>query len=148
MKSVYESSTRNELVSRISTLSPQHQALWGMMNVFQMVKHCTMCEDMLHGKIKIRRVFIGRLIGKMILKKVLKDDAPFRRNSPSAPVLITTGTSGDMEEQKNEWINRIESYASYNDPHFIHPFFGPMTKEQIGLFAYKHADHHLRQFGV
>jgi len=45
-------------------------------------------------------------------------------------------------------VKRIEQYADYNNPKFIHPFFGPMTKEQIGFFAYKHSDHHLRQFGA
>lgn len=27
------------------------------------VKHCSLCEDMMHGKIHIKRVFMGRLIG-------------------------------------------------------------------------------------
>ena len=53
-----------------------------------------------------------------------------------------------MTEQKKEWISRLETYSHFPDPNFIHPFFGPMTKEQVGVFAYKHADHHLRQFGA
>jgi hypothetical protein len=118
------------------------------MNIFQMLKHCTLSEEMMQGKIKIKRVFIGRLIGPMILKKVLKDDKPFGKNSPTSSLIKTTKESGDTETQKKEWINRIEQYANYTNPEFIHPFFGPMTKEQIGLFAYKHADHHLRQFGA
>jgi len=28
----------------------------------------------------------------------------------------------------------------------MHPFFGKMTKEQVGYLAYKHTDHHLWQF--
>ena len=148
MKSVLDTSTREELVNRIHSLSQQHHAVWGKMNIFQMLRHCTLCEEMFLGKVKIKRVFIGRLIGGMVLKKVLKDDRPFGKNSPTSPLLKTTGENGDMEKQKIEWINRIEQYVNYNDPNFIHPFFGPMTKEQIGLFAYKHADHHLRQFGA
>ncbi len=118
------------------------------MNAYQMVKHCTLCEDMLHGKMNIKRVFIGRLIGPMALKKVLKDDSPFRKNSPTSRLLTTVSDRGDFETQKKEWISRLDQYAAYTSPGFVHPFFGPMTKEQIGLFAYKHADHHLRQFGV
>lgn len=148
MKSVFDNNVRQELVNRINSLTPQHQAQWGKMNAFQMAKHCTSCEDMFHGKIKIKRVFIGRLIGPMLLKKALKADAPFGRNAPTAPILKTTSDSGDIEQQKKDWISRIEQYASYQDINYVHPFFGPMTKEQIGVFAYKHADHHLRQFGV
>lgn len=148
MKTVFDSSARDEIVSRISALSSQNIAKWGKMNVYQMVRHCTLCEDMMLGEIKIKRVFIGRLIGPMILRKVLKDDKPFGKSSPTSPILKTVGTSGDIELQKKEWIKRIEHYGSFNEPQFVHPFFGPMTKEQIGHFAYKHADHHLRQFGV
>jgi hypothetical protein len=148
MKSVFETFTREELINRINSLNQQNTAQWGKMNGFQMVRHCILCEEMIHGKIKIKRVLPGRLFGKMILKKVLKDDKPFGKNSPTSPLLKTTHENGDIEQQKKEWIKRIEEYASYNNPDFIHPFFGPMTKEQIGFFAYKHSDHHLRQFGA
>ena len=148
MKSVYESQTRQELINRINSLSQQHTAKWGKMNVFQMAKHCTLHEDMMLGKLKLNRHFIGRLIGGMILKKLLKDDRPFGKNSPTGALLKTTRETGDIEQQKKEWISRIEQYPAYTDPHFTHPFFGPMTKQQLGFYAYKHADHHLRQFGV
>ena len=118
------------------------------MNVFQMLKHCTLHEDMMLGKIKIKRVLPGLLFGRMFLKKVLKDDKPFGKNAPTSSLLKTTGESGDIEQQKKEWISRIEQYPNYTNPNFAHPFFGPMTKEQIGCYAYKHADHHLRQFGA
>ena len=84
----------------------------------------------------------------MLLKNILKDDKPFGGNAPTSPLLKTTSESGDLEQQKKEWINIIEQYAYYNNPNFIHPFFGPMTKEQVGLFFYKHTDHHLRQLGA
>jgi hypothetical protein len=148
MKTIFEPSTITELTNRINSLSPQHQAQWGTMNVFQMTKHCALCDDMFLGKIKIKRVFIGRLIGKKILKKSLEEGRPFGKNSPTAPVLKTTETTGDIEKLKKEWLDRVSQYASFNNFDFVHPFFGPMSKDQIGIFAYKHADHHLRQFGA
>ena len=148
MKSVFDIATREELVERIKSLNPENSAQWGKMNAYQMVKHCTLHEDMVLGKMKIKRVFIGRLIGGMLLKKVLKDDRPFGKNSPTSSLLKTLNESGDIEQQKKEWIDRLEQYATYTAPDFIHPFFGPMTKDQIGFFAYKHVDHHLRQFGA
>lgn len=148
MKSVFETATREELKSRIVSLGEQNKASWGKMNVYQMVRHCTLCEDMFLGKLKIKRVFIGRLIGRMVLNKSLKDDKPFGKGSPTSALLKTTGESGNIEQQKKEWISRLEQYNGYADVNFVHPFFGPMTKEEIGFFAYKHADHHLRQFGA
>lgn len=148
MNSVFDPATREGLVNRINSIGPQNNAQWGKMNAFQMLSHCTKCEEMLLGQLPIRRVFIGRLIGPMILRKVLKDEKPFGKNSPTSALLKISSRTGDLEQQKKEWINRIEQYGNFNNPNFVHPFFGPMTREQIGLFAYKHADHHLRQFGA
>jgi hypothetical protein len=148
MKSIFETTSREEIIKRIHSLSDDCQAQWGKMNAFQMVKHCANCDDMFQGKFKIKRVLIGRIIGKILLKKVLKNDLPFEKNSPTAPVLITIHQEGNIEEQKKDWVNRIEQYAHCNNQNFVHPFFGSMKTEQVGYFVYKHADHHLRQFGV
>jgi len=84
MKSVFDTSTREELINRINSLSQQNTAQWGKMNGFQMVRHCILCEEMMQGGIKIKRVLPGRLFGKMILKKVLKDDKPFGKDLQQA----------------------------------------------------------------
>lgn len=103
---------------------------------------------MMLGEIKIKRVLIGRIIGKMVLKKALEEGKPFGKNSPTSPLLETTKETGDFELQKKEWLDRIEKYAEFSNHNFVHPFFGKMSTEQIGVFVYKHADHHLRQFGA
>jgi hypothetical protein len=148
MKSVFETSTRQEIADRINLLNENSNRKWGKMNVYQMLKHCTLHEEMMLGRIKINRVLPGLLFGRMFLKKVLKDDKPFGRNSPTSSLLKTTSENGDIENQKREWIKRNEQYPDYTNINLVHPFFGPMTREQIGFYAYKHADHHLRQFGV
>ena len=131
MKTIFDTATRDKLIQRVSSLNETNKSIWGKMNVYQMLKHCTKCQNMMFGEIKIKRVLIGRLIGLMILKKVLKDDAPFGRNSPTSSILKTVGDTGDLEQQKKEWIKKIEQYGSFGDTGFVHPFFGPMTKEQI-----------------
>ena len=146
MKSVVDEATREELINRINTLHENSTAQWGKMNVYQMLKHCTLWEEMILGKRKVKRMLLGRLFGKLALKGVLKDDSPLRKNSPSSPELIINEQNGSITEQKKEWISKIAEYAHFNNPDFIHPFFGQMTKEQIGQFVYKHSDHHLRQF--
>ncbi|WP_158637442.1 hypothetical protein [Lacibacter cauensis] len=49
---------------------------------------------------------------------------------------------------KNEWTRKIEQLEGFNNNNFVHSFFGPLTKEQIGMFTYKHANHQLRHFEV
>lgn len=82
----------------------------------------------------------------MALKGFIKDETPFKRNVPTVPEFKIKEQSGDVELQKKKWVNLIDEYAQFSNFNFIHPFFGKMNKEQIGYLAYKHTDHHLRQF--
>jgi hypothetical protein len=149
MRTVFDQSTRDELVTRINALTHESKAQWGRMNVHQMLKHCTLWDEMILNNKKYRRQFIGLLLGKMFLKNELKDETPMRRNNPTIPELIIKETTGDLESQKNKWMSLIQNYETYSFPDhsFEHPFFGKMTKQQVGWHAYKHTDHHLRQFG-
>ena len=148
MKTIFDKSTRDELIHRINSINENCTAQWGKMNIYQMLKHCTLWEEWMSGKNKpkYKQAFIGRLFGKIALRSVLKDEAPLRRNTPSSPKLFTKEKNGDISTEKLKWISLIEEYAHYSNPDFIHDFFGKMTIEQIGYFVYKHTDHHLRQF--
>lgn len=145
MKSVLDASTREELIRRIDSLNESSVAQWGKMNVYQMLKHCSRWDEMVHNNKMGKRVFIGRIIGAMALRSVLKDDKPLGKNEPTLPELVIK-ENGDVADEKAKWILRIKQYEHYSHNYFVHPFFGKMTREQIGRFAYKHTDHHLRQF--
>ena len=91
-------------------------------------------------------MLIGRLFGKMALKSNLKADH-LKKNLPTLPwVKIKDTENGDVPSIRSKWIALIAEYAHFSKEEAVHPFFGKMTKEQIGQFAYKHTDHHLRQF--
>lgn len=138
--------TRNRIISRINSLDAGCQHLWGKMTVGQMVKHCGLCEELYLGKVKLKRVFLGRIFGKMALNRLLSDDRPIGKNAPTDPILKVAENIDDLEAQKQKWIALIKEYETLNTPS-IHPFFGKMTMEQLGQMSYKHNDHHLRQFG-
>lgn len=146
MKTIFEQATRDELISRINSLNENNVAQWGQMNVYQMVKHCRMWEEMINGDIICKRSFIGRIFGRLALKSSVKDDRPMMKKAAASPEVIVTELSGDLAAEKKKWISLMEGHAYFSNLGFIHPFFGKMTKEQIGYFAYKHSDHHLRQF--
>lgn len=151
MKTLFEKPTRDELIRRINALNENNKALWGKMNVYQMTKHCTIWSQWVLGidnNIPYKQDLLGKLIGKMLLKSNTKNDKPLGKKAPAGSDFIVREKSGDLEKQKETLIDLTEQYGSYYNPDFIHGFFGKMTKEQIGVFAYKHYDHHLRQFGV
>jgi len=144
MKTMFDKKTREEVIKRINTLSENSRPLWGKMNVYQMVKHCTLWEEMLLGKKKYKQSLLGRLVGKMALKSMLKDE-PAERNLPTVPSFKMSG-NGDITAAKAEWVKLIEQHDLQENTGFIHPFFGALTADQAGRMAYKHIDHHLRQF--
>ena len=146
MKTLFDQSTRDEIINRINALTENSNAQWGKMNVYQALKHCILFEEMMLGKKVYDRVFIGRIFGKMALKKLLKDETPLKKNEPTSPEFRIKETSGNVQAEKNKWISLIKEYAHFSGNDFEHWFFGKMTKEQMGQFAYKHTDHHLRQF--
>lgn len=148
MKTLFDKETRDEIAARVRRIERDAKAQWGKMNAYQMLRHCTLWEDMAFGKIATKRAFIGRIFGRMALKAVLKDSSPLRKNSPTVPALLVKEETGDIAWQKKEWLDRIGMYGTADLPGMEHPFFGEMSRQQVGQMAYKHADHHLRQFGV
>ena len=147
MTTIYNKATRDELIARIATLNENSKAGWGKMNVYQMVRHCALYEEMMLGKKQFKRVILGYLFGRMALRSLTKDDGPLQKNTPTVPSLLELSTSGDFVAEKNKWIALIEEYGCSVTDSITHPFFGDIKKDQIGPLVYKHADHHLRQFG-
>jgi hypothetical protein len=151
MKTIFDKRIRAELIERTNQLDSESKALWGKMNVNQMTKHCIIWHQWVldvDNKIEYKQNFIGKLFGKMVLNRNTKDDKPLSKNAPAGSDFIVNEKSGDLERQKMTLIELIEQYEQYNNSNYIHDFFGKMTIEQIGIFAYKHSEHHLRQFGV
>jgi hypothetical protein len=146
MKTVFDKTTRDELISRIDVLNENSKNEWGKMNVYQVLKHCTLWDEWIQSNKNNKQAFVGRLFGRMALKKILKDESPLARNTPTLRELKVKETNGDIPSEKKKWIDLINEYAHFSNPGFVHSFFGKMTKEQVGQMAYKHADHHLRQF--
>jgi Protein of unknown function (DUF1569) len=149
MKSIFNKTDRAEIIGRIATLTHDNKPGWGKMSVEQMVKHCTLCEEYYFGKVPVKRAFLGRIIGKMALKGMLKPGTTLMwKNSKTAPAFLVTGEVDDLEGRKRTWQSLVKGYEAYAPEDFTHWFFGKMTKEQLGLLIYLHNNHHLTQFGA
>jgi len=148
MKTIFNEATREELINRINSLSNDSTALWGKMNICQMITHCTKWNDWVLGTYPhvYKQEFLGLIFGKMALKGMVKDDSPMKKNMPAGAFKIKE-TGGDAQALQKKWASQIADYAHFSNTAFVHDFFGKMTKEELGILAYKHFDHHLRQFG-
>lgn len=150
MKTIFDEKVRAELVGRIKQIHKSNKAEWGKMDAGQMLKHNTYWNGWILGKEtqSYKQTFLGKIFGKMALRKMIKDEKPFDKNIPTSSQFKVKEKNTDLELEKSKWILLIKEYENYNNPNFIHDFFGKMTKEEIGVLVYKHTDHHLRQFGI
>jgi hypothetical protein len=150
MKNLFESATVHEVKTRIAALKPDSAAEWGAMSAAQAMAHCTGGLEMALGDATPPRELIGRLIGGAIKPKVLGDDAPFRRNSPTSKSLVVADDR-DLAKEKDRLTAIIDRFAAGGPavctPH-PHVFFGKLTTNEWAILQYKHLDHHLRQFGA
>jgi hypothetical protein len=150
MKTIFDRSTRDELITRINSLQENFQALWGKMNVYQMTKHCAIWNEWVLGKNNpiYKQEFLGKIFGRLALTINTKDDRPMSKNMPAGNAFTVKESDGDFVDQKERWQLLLAEYEHFSNERFVHDFFGKMTTEQIGIFTFKHNDHHLRQFGV
>lgn len=150
MNTIFDPDNRAQLIHRIEHLHESYQPQWGKMNLIQMLKHNTYWNGWVLGKGNptYQQAFMGKLFGKIALKRMLMNDRPFDKNIPTSNQFKVTATKGGIAAEKAKWISLLKDYDNFDNPNFIHDFFGNMTREQIGVLVYKHTDHHLRQFGV
>ena len=103
MKSVFDKTTRDQLISRINSLNENSKAQWGKMNLNQMLRHCIMWEEVPMGKRKLKRTVMSRLFGKIFLRKILKDDSPLPHSLPAVDELkINEHINSDISSEKNK----------------------------------------------
>jgi len=149
MNSLFAKEDVESLVQRIQQLTPEHQALWGKMNVGQMLAHCSTAMEVVRDQKHLKRLFIGYVFGGM-LKKQFYNDKPFKKNSPTHPYFVHNGNY-DLEAEKEHLINHLRAFQEGGIAKCTkqpHSFFGKLTEEQWAMGIYKHTSHHLEQFGV
>jgi len=150
MKNMFEAADVEEVKGRLAQLRPDSERLWGTMNAAQAIAHCSLGIEMATGDVRPPRAMIGRILGPMVKPKVVGNDEPMRRNSPTSKELVVQNER-DLEAERARLCGLIDRFFEAGAPGCTthpHPFFGPLLPEQWAILMYKHLDHHLRQFGA
>jgi hypothetical protein len=150
MKNLFDAARVDEVKRRIGGLRPDSERQWGSMNAAQAVEHCSRGFELALGQRLPPRMFLGRIIGGIVKPKVLGDDEPLRRNSPTVQGLVVKEERNLEVERERlcEMIDRFAAAGAAGCTSHPHSFFGRMTPEEWATLMYKHLDHHLRQFGA
>lgn len=125
---------------------------WGKLNLQQMVEHFTEAVNIASGKIKIDKVLTPpENIEKM--QAFLASDKPFKQNTPN-PLMPEVPAPVVHSEYKTA-VKTLQEALDYFFEVFrnglqqtSNPFFGHLNYEQNVQLLYKHAVHHLKQFGL
>ncbi|MCZ8517796.1 DUF1569 domain-containing protein [Paenibacillus filicis] len=149
MNNIFIDSHMEEIIGRIDNLTPNSEPRWGIMNVAQMLAHCSSFQDIAMGIYVPQRHWLGKLIGPLV-KSIIYNDKPLKPNTPTVPEARITDEK-EFEFERGELKRKLRAFQA-NGPqkcaNHLHPFFGKLTPEQWGKGTYKHLDHHLKQFGV
>ncbi|HSY35728.1 MAG TPA: DUF1569 domain-containing protein [Acidobacteriaceae bacterium] len=150
MKNLFDANDLEALKARIARLRPDSDRQWGTMTAAQALAHCSLGMQMATGEIRPPRKLIGRILGPLIKPKVVADEQPMRRNSPTTKELVVL-RHPDFAAEQLRLTALLDKFFAAGPPGCTphpHPFFGPMTPHEWAILTYKHVDHHLRQFGV
>ncbi len=147
MNSIIDKKALTNFLNRSEAIASTNTANWGKMDAAQMFQHLNKSLESIFSSDKVKRMFIGRIIGKMILKKAL-NDKPIDKNTPTAPSFVAD-SNVDFEIEKQKWIDNLNKFNDLSESNMegkVHPFFGKMTGNEWNSLIYKHVDHHLKQF--
>jgi hypothetical protein len=149
MNTLFDQDAMQGIIKRIESLTPESPRQWGKMNAPGMLAHCSVSLGNALGDFTLKQSFIGKLLGRIALKRMMSDK-PFDKNLPTEKTYIIT----DERDLKNEKENILNLIARFNKtgPDGLtkspHPFFGELTGEQWGVLQWKHLNHHLMQFSA
>jgi hypothetical protein len=147
VKTLWDPRVQDDVTARLTRLTPEAQPAWGRMTCPEMVVHITDVFRLYAGDLAA----VPRLspLRYAPLKHAVVYLLPMPRNVATAPEVI--GRTPD------DWVAEMDRLRAALT-HFVsqrtrsawpaHPIFGRLSCRAYGVLAYKHTDHHLRQFGV
>lgn len=150
MGSILNNDDRAAIDRRMRSLSATSTARWGTLDVTGMLKHLRLSALMTVGELSVPSVN-KRALQKFPLKHLLLYVLPFPKGAPTAPKLKPDASGSEsFEEERAALLELLERIGTGSREGLgpEHPLFGPLTWREWGVVTYKHADHHLKQFGA
>lgn len=153
MSTVADGQALSRLLGRLARLTPDCQRRWGTLTPGEMLCHLGDAGDSALG----RRVPPGPAPSSKphpVLKwLVLYSPMPFPKGVETRPGVNPRkeGTRPtDFERDRARVVAGLEALAKASSDQLsaVHFKFGPMSPADWQRWAYRHVDHHLRQFGL
>ena len=146
MKNLLREGARKEIRERLATLEPSTNPLWGRMNATSMLAHCSAQISMSLGEIDCKQR--QSMFNKPPIKQLVVYWLHWPKGAPTAPELLRPEPD-TWDAEKESLLGLVERFpAAIQSGPAPHPIFGKLSTAAWGRLAYRHLDHHLRQFGA
>lgn len=118
------------------------------MSASQMVCHLVTWMEMALGELPIapRRLFLRFPIIKHFIVYLM----PFPKGFPTARELLSRAPDASLDRDRAALEAALDRFGARDSAEAWppHPAFGHLSRRAWGVLAFRHTDHHLRQFGV
>jgi uncharacterized protein DUF1569 len=148
MRSLLNEVDRTAINNRLQSLSTSSTGRWGTLDVVAMLQHLHLSARMTLGELQVPSVN-KRAFQVFPLKHLILYVLPFPKGAPTAPELKPAVTTS-LEDERAALLELLERIGTgpCEGAGPAHPLLGPLTWREWGVATYKHADHHLKQFGA
>ena len=150
LPNVFQAETISALHARIDNLSAGSAALWGKMNVSQMLAHCCIPFEQALGMRSDGPNLFMKLLLRAFFKKSMVNEVPYRQNLPTSPSFVIDDER-NIEAERRRLKMLIGQFSELGSAAFEGKkqiSLGSLSALEWNNLMYKHLDHHLRQFGV
>ncbi|HEX7019389.1 MAG TPA: DUF1569 domain-containing protein [Gemmatimonadaceae bacterium] len=152
MKTLARPRDRETTLARLHALRPEARPRWGRMSAHQMVCHLADSVRMLRGDTHVTPTL--RLRPRILVKWIaLYLPVPWPGGLPTSPEIDqarggTRPTTFDADLHELETLVSAIGETATQSAKRPHPVFGALSDADWLRWAYRHMDHHLRQFGL
>jgi len=143
---------RHTFLERLDRLEEQASPKWGHMTPQHMVEHLIWSFEISRGRGEVDCPIPEERRKRAMVFLYNDTPTPQEFKNPVLPEEVVPYRYGSLSEAKAILRNELDQYFSYVETNpegvHVHPVFGPLGVEAWERSHYKHAYHHLLQFGL
>ena len=147
MRTLWNPRDRDEIIARLGRIAPDSPARWGSFTAPKMLSHVNDALRMSSGTLEtsLKRTPLRF----PVLKHAAVYFAPWPKGVPTVPELLSRGEHASWETECAAFPLAVDGFVNRptNAAMPLHPAFWRLSRHAWGRLAWRHIDHHFRQFG-
>ena len=138
-----------ELSERLGKLDPNAKALWGKMNLAQMLVHCRIPMETGLGLREVEKPSANFATRWLLFPLLMNLPWPKGKaqTHPEFNVVKADLPVRSVAEEASDLAGKMKTFMEGNFKPRKHAIFGELSLSQWADLQRKHLDHHFRQFG-